>query len=203
MLSICCLSETVAVSLIGAERIEMPDGELRELLTKIYADEVRPDHCRAGATSWRWSSRPSSENISLPDCTSTSTPTPVSVPPISSRFPSGLNAVAAKGASDRRRRLVPPNLTYQSIGVHDLVHPDDQRHGGPQGRPAWLTSETQRPASRCCRSPASSAGAVCTASLATTLGPPGADVRTLGGDRGRLAGENRRRSEAFREQPKT
>jgi hypothetical protein len=26
-------------------------------------------------------------------------------------FPMGLNAVAAKGASDRRRRLVPPNLT--------------------------------------------------------------------------------------------
>ena len=39
--------------------------------------------------------------------------------------------------------------------------------------------------------------------MATTLGPPGADVRTLGGDRGRLAGENRRRSEAFSEQPKT
>lgn len=48
MLSICCLSETVAVSLIGAERLEMPEGELRELLTKIYADEV--GHSRFG---WR------------------------------------------------------------------------------------------------------------------------------------------------------
>ena len=48
MLSICCLSETVAVSLIGAERIEMPEGELRTLLTKIYADEV--GHSRFG---WR------------------------------------------------------------------------------------------------------------------------------------------------------
>jgi hypothetical protein len=48
MLSICCLSETVAVSLIGAERIEMPAGELRDLLTKIYADEV--GHSRFG---WR------------------------------------------------------------------------------------------------------------------------------------------------------
>lgn len=48
MLSICCLSETVAVSLIGAERLEMPDGELRTLLTKIYADEV--GHSRFG---WR------------------------------------------------------------------------------------------------------------------------------------------------------
>jgi hypothetical protein len=46
MLSICCLSETVAVSLIGAERIEMPDGELRDLLTRIYADEV--GHSRFG-----------------------------------------------------------------------------------------------------------------------------------------------------------
>jgi hypothetical protein len=48
MLSICCLSETVAVSLIGAERIEMPAGELRDLLTSIYADEV--GHSRFG---WR------------------------------------------------------------------------------------------------------------------------------------------------------
>jgi hypothetical protein len=48
MLSICCLSETVAVSLIGAERIEMPEGELRDLLTGIYADEV--GHSRFG---WR------------------------------------------------------------------------------------------------------------------------------------------------------
>ena len=48
MLAICCLSETVAVSLIGAERIEMPAGELRDLLTSIYADEV--GHSRFG---WR------------------------------------------------------------------------------------------------------------------------------------------------------
>ncbi len=46
MLSICCLSETVAVALIGAERLEMPDGPLRELLTTIYADEV--GHSRFG-----------------------------------------------------------------------------------------------------------------------------------------------------------
>jgi hypothetical protein len=48
MLSICCLSETVAVALIGAERMEMPDGELRELLTRIWSDEV--GHSRFG---WR------------------------------------------------------------------------------------------------------------------------------------------------------
>ncbi len=48
LLSICCLSETVAVSLIGAERLEMPEGQLRELLTRIYADEV--GHARFG---WR------------------------------------------------------------------------------------------------------------------------------------------------------
>ena len=48
MLSICCLSETVAVSLIGAERLEMPAGELRDLLTGIYSDEV--GHSRFG---WR------------------------------------------------------------------------------------------------------------------------------------------------------
>jgi len=48
LLSICCLSETVAVSLIGAERLEMPSGELRDLLTGIYSDEV--GHSRFG---WR------------------------------------------------------------------------------------------------------------------------------------------------------
>jgi len=48
LLSISCLSETVAVSLIGAERLEMPEGELRDLLTRIYADEV--GHARFG---WR------------------------------------------------------------------------------------------------------------------------------------------------------
>jgi len=48
VLSVSCLSETVAVALIGAERLEMPDGELRELLTRIWADEV--GHARFG---WR------------------------------------------------------------------------------------------------------------------------------------------------------
>ncbi len=48
LLSISCLSETVAVALIGAERLEMPEGELREVLTRIYADEV--GHARFG---WR------------------------------------------------------------------------------------------------------------------------------------------------------
>jgi hypothetical protein len=48
VLSICCLSETVAVALIGAERLEMPAGPLRDLLTSIYADEVA--HARFG---WR------------------------------------------------------------------------------------------------------------------------------------------------------
>jgi hypothetical protein len=39
-MSIGCLSETVAVALIGAERFEMPEGVLRQLLTRIWADEV-------------------------------------------------------------------------------------------------------------------------------------------------------------------
>jgi hypothetical protein len=46
VLSVCCLSETVAVALIGAERLEMPDGPLRDLLTQIFADEV--GHARFG-----------------------------------------------------------------------------------------------------------------------------------------------------------
>jgi hypothetical protein len=48
LLSICCLSETVAVALIGAERLEMPEGELHTLLGRILADEV--GHARFG---WR------------------------------------------------------------------------------------------------------------------------------------------------------
>ena len=52
VISICCLSETVAVALIGAERLELPDGPLRELLTKIWADEI--GHARFG---WRYLSR--------------------------------------------------------------------------------------------------------------------------------------------------
>lgn len=48
VIHICCLSETVAVSLIGDEREQMPNGPLRELLTSIYADEI--GHARFG---WR------------------------------------------------------------------------------------------------------------------------------------------------------
>jgi hypothetical protein len=45
-MSVGCMSETVAVSLIGAERIEMPEGEIRALLTLIWADEI--GHARFG-----------------------------------------------------------------------------------------------------------------------------------------------------------
>jgi hypothetical protein len=48
VMSIGCLAETVAVALIGAEREEMPAGELRELLTQIWSDEI--GHARFG---WR------------------------------------------------------------------------------------------------------------------------------------------------------
>ncbi|XXX74495.1 ferritin-like domain-containing protein [Sorangium sp. So ce134] len=48
VIHICCMSETVAVALIGAERLEMPPGPLLDLLTRIYADEV--GHARFG---WR------------------------------------------------------------------------------------------------------------------------------------------------------
>jgi hypothetical protein len=52
VLSISCLSETVAVSLIGAERLQMPAGELRDLLTRIWADEI--GHARFG---WLFAAR--------------------------------------------------------------------------------------------------------------------------------------------------
>jgi hypothetical protein len=52
LVHVCCMSETVAVALIGAERLEMPEGPLRELLTRIYADEI--GHARFG---WRFLDR--------------------------------------------------------------------------------------------------------------------------------------------------
>ena len=52
VVSVCCMSETVAVALIGAERLEMPESSLRELLTRIWADEV--GHARFG---WRFLER--------------------------------------------------------------------------------------------------------------------------------------------------
>ncbi|MBX7078907.1 MAG: ferritin-like domain-containing protein [Nannocystaceae bacterium] len=48
VISVCCMSETIAVALIDAERLQMPQGPLRTLLTAILADEV--GHARAG---WR------------------------------------------------------------------------------------------------------------------------------------------------------
>ncbi|MGZ3416371.1 MAG: ferritin-like domain-containing protein [Polyangiales bacterium] len=48
LLSVSCMSETVAVALIGAERHEMPSGALRDLLDGIWADEI--GHARFG---WR------------------------------------------------------------------------------------------------------------------------------------------------------
>jgi len=49
VLSISCLSESIAVSLIGAERLRMEDTELRALLTRIYADEI--GHARSAGSS--------------------------------------------------------------------------------------------------------------------------------------------------------
>jgi hypothetical protein len=48
VISIACMSETVAVALIGAERLEMEESPLRELLTRIWADEI--GHARFGWT---------------------------------------------------------------------------------------------------------------------------------------------------------
>lgn len=48
LLSICCLSETVAVALIGLEREQLPEGPLHDLLTRIWADE-----CGHANFGWR------------------------------------------------------------------------------------------------------------------------------------------------------
>lgn len=48
VLSICCVSETLAVASIAAERHEMPASPLRDLVTSIWSDEV--GHARFG---WR------------------------------------------------------------------------------------------------------------------------------------------------------
>jgi hypothetical protein len=46
VVAVSCMSETVAVALLGAERVAMPRGELSALLTRIYADEI--GHARFG-----------------------------------------------------------------------------------------------------------------------------------------------------------
>lgn len=46
LIAVCCLSETAAVALIGAERLRMPAGPLRKLMSRIYGDEV--GHARFG-----------------------------------------------------------------------------------------------------------------------------------------------------------
>lgn len=46
LLSVSCLSETVAVAIISAEREEMPDNDVRRVLSWILADEI--GHARFG-----------------------------------------------------------------------------------------------------------------------------------------------------------
>lgn len=62
LISIGCLSETVAVALIGAEHHDMPEGPLKTLLTEIWADEV--GHARAG---WRWLAELLGDDVELRD----------------------------------------------------------------------------------------------------------------------------------------
>jgi hypothetical protein len=141
MLSICCLSETVAVSLIGAERLEMPAGELRDLLTGIYADEV--GHSRFGwrmlgqlaetldaATKERladylevaFASLEEHELAHLPEA---------SRPP-----PEGAELGLCSGADARR-------LFFDT--VEDVIVPGLERHGIPAGR-AWANRGAQHAA---------------------------------------------------------
>lgn len=47
-IGICCVGETVAAALLGAERFETPEIELRRLLTEVWRDEI--GHSRFG---WR------------------------------------------------------------------------------------------------------------------------------------------------------
>ena len=49
VMSVGCMSETVAVALIAAERLEMREGPLRDLLTTIWSDEI--GHARFGWTT--------------------------------------------------------------------------------------------------------------------------------------------------------
>jgi hypothetical protein len=141
MLSICCLSETVAVSLIGAERLEMPSGELRDLLTGIYADEV--GHSRFGwrmlgtlaasldqATKERlgdylevaFASLEEHELAHLPEA---------SQPP-----PEGVELGLCSGSDARR-------LFFDT--VQDVIVPGLEHHGIPARR-AWANRDAQRAA---------------------------------------------------------
>ena len=89
VLSICCLAETVAVAIIDAERMEMPEGELRELLTR---------------SSPTRSATPASAGASSPRSAPPSTPRPARASTPTSPSPSRTSSTTSSSTSRPRRR---------------------------------------------------------------------------------------------------
>lgn len=130
--SVGCLAETVAVAIISAERLEMPEGDLRALLTRILADEI--GHARFG---WRFLAevapslhgdararlgaylRVAFAHLERHELTHL---------PASSRFPEGAAAYGLCDGADARA------LFYDT--VRDVIIPRLEAHGVP-AEAAW------------------------------------------------------------------
>ncbi|CAN5801456.1 hypothetical protein BH11MYX2_BH11MYX2_08120 [soil metagenome] len=137
VISVACLSETVAVALIGAERLEMPDGPLRELLTRIWSDEV--GHARFG---WRYVARALPEldpaerdavNRYLPVALAALEAHELAHLPTDARWPSEASLYGLCDGGDAR------TLFYDTIS--DVIIPHLEALGLPAGD-AWHSTRT-------------------------------------------------------------
>jgi hypothetical protein len=132
IMSVGCLAETVAVTIISAERLEMPEGELRALLTRILADEI--GHARFG---WRFLAE------ALPSLDAAARARlgaylrvafahlerhELTHLPVGARFPEGARAYGLCDGADARA------LFYDA--VRDVIIPRLEEHGVP-AEAAW------------------------------------------------------------------
>ena len=132
VISICCLAETIAVALIGAERLEMPAGPLHTLLSRIWADEI--GHARFG---WRYLAR-ELPNLDDHERDAVARYLPVALAaveahelahiPVTTEWPS---IAASYGLCDGRDART---LVYETIT--EVIVPQLEAHGLPAAR-AW------------------------------------------------------------------
>lgn len=140
VISVGCLAETVAVSIISAERLEMPEGELRQLLTRILADEI--GHARFG---WRYlaEAAPSLDAAAkerlgryLAVAFASLERHELRHLPASSRFPEGAAAYGLCSGAEARE------LFYET--VRDVIVPQLEAHGIAAGA-AWNARPSAAP----------------------------------------------------------
>jgi hypothetical protein len=137
VISVCCMAETVAVALIGAERLEMPEGPLRDLLEKIWADEI--GHARFG---WLYlaAALPTLDDDEraavaryLPRALAHLEDHELAHIPIETAWPAEASVYGLCDGADAR------TLFYET--VNEVIVPQLEAHGLPAAR-AWQTRRT-------------------------------------------------------------